>query len=89
MISLRLPGLNPKDDRLKMLRATQTDLEPILFLYDDVNMEVMKIIDSVDKENESDFVDENGTRHILKRFESPEITSFVPPPSGPQCEELQ
>lgn len=68
--------LNPKDDRLKMLRATQTDLEPILFLYDDVNMEVMKIIDSVDKENESDFVDENGTRHILKRFESPEITSF-------------
>ncbi len=68
--------LNPKDDRLKMLRATQTDLEPILFLYDDVNMEVMKIIDSVEKENESDFVDENGTRHILKRFESPEITSF-------------
>ena len=68
--------LNPKDDRLKMLRATQTDLEPILFLYDDVDMELMKIIGSADKENESDFVDENGTRHILKRFESPEITTF-------------
>ena len=68
--------MNPKDDRLKMLRATQTDLEPILFLYDDVDMELMKIIGSADKENESDFVDENGTRHILKRFESPEITTF-------------
>ena len=63
----------PKADRMEMLRATNTDLEPVFFLYDDPDKRVRTIIDSARKENCSDFIDENGTRHVVNRFEAPEM----------------
>lgn len=66
----------PKADRMEMLRATSTDLEPVFFLYDDPDMQVKNLIDSAKKENCSDFMDENGTRHLVNRFESSKITEI-------------
>ena len=66
----------PKEDRLKMLRATNTDLEPVFFLYDDPSMEIVKLFDSVKKEKDSEVTDENGVRHIIYKLKSHEITAF-------------
>lgn len=66
----------PKEDRLKMLRATNTDLEPVFFLYDDPSMEIMGLLDSIKKDKDLDVTDEHGIRHIIYKLNSKEITNF-------------
>ncbi|MCL5407975.1 MAG: DUF1015 domain-containing protein [Candidatus Thermoplasmatota archaeon] len=66
----------PKEDRLKMLRATNADLEPVFFLYDDPSMEVEKLLDSLPKIRNLDLTDDGGVRHIIYRLNSQEITDI-------------
>lgn len=66
----------PKEDRLKMLRATNTDLEPVFFLYDDPGMFVKKAFEKGSKELDIDVVDDNEIRHTLYKMNSPEISKF-------------
>lgn len=66
----------PKADRLEMMRSTKTDLEPVLFIFDDPDKEVTRAIDLAEKENCFDFTDENGLRHVVNKFESPKITEL-------------
>ena len=66
----------PKEDRLKMLRATNTDLEPVFFLYDDPSMEVKELLDSLPKIKNLDVTDDGGVRHIVYSLDSHEITNL-------------
>ncbi|MGC9176044.1 MAG: DUF1015 family protein [Thermoplasmata archaeon] len=65
----------PKEDRLKMLRSTNMDLEPVFFLYDDPAMEIKKIFEDSNKELEFD-ITVNGIRHVLYKVKSDYITKF-------------
>ncbi len=66
----------PKEDRMKMLRSTNVDLEPVFFLYDDPEMEIMKIFRNSKEEKIVDVTDDNGIEHILYSTYSPEIEHF-------------
>ncbi len=65
----------PKEDRLRMLRATNMDLEPVFFLYDDPKMEIKKLFEKSKKELEID-VTVNSIRHILYKMKSEYLTKF-------------
>lgn len=66
----------PKEDRLKMLRSTNVDLEPVFFLYDDPDMEVIEILRNSNEELVEDVTDSTGVRHILYRAYTPEIETI-------------
>lgn len=65
----------PKEDRLKMLRATNIDLEPVFFLYDDPAMFVKKAFEKGDRKLEID-VEDNGIRHTVYKMKSEAISRF-------------
>ncbi len=65
----------PKEDRLRILRETNMDIEPVFFLYDDPKMELKSMFDKGKKEIEND-VTVNGIRHILYKMKSEDITKF-------------
>jgi uncharacterized protein (DUF1015 family) len=65
----------PKEDRLKMLRATNIDLEPVFFLYDDPEMFVKSTFEKGNRELETD-VEDKGIRHTIYRMKSKEISRF-------------
>ncbi len=68
----------PKEDRLKVLRATQAHLEPIFFLYSDRSN---AIIEKMEEKREEvplfDFEDREGQRHILWRVKEKETLEWV------------
>lgn len=66
----------PKEDRMKMLRSTNVDLEPVFFLYDDPELQIMKIFRNSNEQKIAEVIDDNGVMHILLSAYSPEIEHF-------------
>ena len=66
----------PIEDRLKMLRSINMDLEPVFFLYDNPDMFVKKALEKENMELETETVDDNGIRHTLYKLNSAEISEF-------------
>ncbi len=67
----------PKEDRLKLMRETRANLEPIELLYMDEKDEIMKKIDSALGEPIIDVTGYDGFRHKLWKISDGEIIEFV------------
>lgn len=67
----------PKEDRLKLMRETKTNLEPIELLYMDEEDEIQKIIDENLNEPEIDVIGYDGFRHMLWKIEDESIIEFI------------
>ncbi len=66
----------PKEDRLKMLKSTNVDLEPVFFLYDDPEMKVLSILKKFSGEKVVETEDENGVIHTIYKVKSNDIEIF-------------
>jgi uncharacterized protein (DUF1015 family) len=66
----------PKEDRLRMLRSTNVDLEPVFFLYDDPELDVLSIFKNSTEEKVADVTDDNDIRHTLYRVYSLHMENF-------------
>lgn len=63
----------PKEDRLRLTRATKTNLSPIFSLYSDPNAEIWKLAEPVTEAQPwSEVTDSDGTVHRLWRLDSSE-----------------
>jgi uncharacterized protein (DUF1015 family) len=70
------PG--PKEDRLRLTRATRANLSPIFSLYSDPAGAVRDALDSAaETEAVGEVTDEAGTRHRLSRVEDPDAIAAV------------
>jgi uncharacterized protein (DUF1015 family) len=70
------PG--PKEDRLRLTRATKANLSPIFVLYDDpANAAWDALAPVTQTEPFGDVTDEDGTRHRLWRVADPAVTEAV------------
>jgi uncharacterized protein (DUF1015 family) len=70
------PG--PKEDRLRLTRATQANLSPIFALYDDAENAAWKAIQPhTQSEPFGDVTDPDGTRHRLWRVSDPTAIETV------------
>ena len=70
------PG--PKEDRLRLTRATRANLSPIFVLYDDPAQAAWGALEAaLDDEPFGDVTDEDGTRHRMWRVAAPAITEAV------------
>jgi uncharacterized protein (DUF1015 family) len=67
----------PKADRLNLMRACHSNLEPIQLLYTDVGNRIQKKIDEVLNEPVIDVVGYDGFNHKLWKLEDEEIISMV------------
>ncbi|MEK7818062.1 MAG: DUF1015 domain-containing protein, partial [Actinomycetota bacterium] len=68
----------PKQDRLKLMEATEANLSPIFCLYHDPEHAVTEILQKI-REGEPDLMltDERGTRHSLWKTSDPEAISAI------------
>jgi uncharacterized protein (DUF1015 family) len=71
------PG--PKEDRLRLTRATRANLSPIFSLYDDPDERTWGAIEPsvLGADPKGDVVDEDGTRHRLWRVADPGVIAAV------------
>jgi uncharacterized protein (DUF1015 family) len=69
------PG--PKEDRLKLTRATHANLSPIFSLYDDPDGAAQTALDAAKGEPWDEVTDEDGTVHRLWRIADPEAARTV------------
>ena len=69
------PG--PKEDRLKLTRATEANLSPIFSLYDDPDGAAYAALDAAKGEPWDEVTDEDGTVHRLWRIADPEAARTV------------
>jgi len=70
------PG--PKEDRLRLTRATQANLSPIFSLYDDPSGAAWDAVEPhLGGEPWGEVTDEDGTRHRLWRVADPEAAAAV------------
>ncbi len=69
------PG--PKEDRLKLTRATHANLSPIFSLYDDPGGTAQTALDAAKGEPWDEVTDEDGTVHRLWRIADPEAARSV------------
>src|SRR5215207_5653429 len=69
------PG--PKEDRLRLTRATQANLSPIFSLYDDPENAAWRAVEPRLDTPASEVTDEDGTRHRLWRIADPRATAAV------------
>jgi uncharacterized protein (DUF1015 family) len=69
------PG--PKEDRLRLTRATKANLSPIFSLYDDPAGEAYAALDAAKGEPWAEVTDEDGTTHRLWRVADPEAARTV------------
>jgi uncharacterized protein (DUF1015 family) len=69
------PG--PKEDRLRLTRATQANLSPIFSLYDDPANQAWGAVEPHLREPASEVTDDDGTRHRLWRVADPRATAAV------------
>lgn len=69
----------PIEDRLELLRATRTDLEPIQFLYADPEGAVRARLDAATQDHKPlvDFTDPTGIEHRMWAVEDPDILEAV------------
>lgn len=68
----------PKDDRLKLTRATGATLSPIMALYDDPDRELAGMFaQTLAQAPEVEFTDENGEQHRLWRADDPAVVARV------------
>lgn len=68
----------PKIDRLNMLKATQTFLEPGFMLYNDPDKVTIKIFDEIaTSEPEMDVIDSLGVRNRVWKLDDPEKIKIV------------
>ncbi len=68
----------PKEDRLRLLRATRAHLEPIFMLYDDPAFEIHALLDRcTGGPPEVDVVDENGVEHQLWPLYAPDVIEAI------------
>ncbi|HEY1689685.1 MAG TPA: DUF1015 domain-containing protein [Solirubrobacteraceae bacterium] len=70
------PG--PKEDRLKLMRATQADLSPIFSLYSDPGHEAWDVLaPGGDQKPDGEVTDADGTVHRIWRADRPEQIAGV------------
>ena len=69
------PG--PKEDRLKLTRATHANLSPIFSLYDDPDGAAQTALDAAKGEPWDEVTDEDGTVHRLWRVADPDAARTV------------
>ena len=69
------PG--PKEDRLRLTRATHANLSPIFSLYDDPDGAAQAALDAAKGEPWDEVTDEDGTVHRLWRIADPEAARTV------------
>src|SRR3954462_6133398 len=70
------PG--PKEDRLRLTRATRANLSPIFSLYDDpANAAWAAVAPTPQGEPFADVTDADGTRHRLRRVADPAVLEIV------------
>jgi uncharacterized protein (DUF1015 family) len=70
------PG--PKEDRLRLTRATKANLSPIFALYDDPsNAAWTALSGQLDGEPFADVTDDDGTRHRMWRVADPDTVAAV------------
>ncbi|RLF37558.1 MAG: hypothetical protein DRN00_01145 [Thermoplasmata archaeon] len=67
----------PKEDRLRLMRETKANLEPIELLYMDESDEIMRTIRSNLDGPEIDVVGYDGFRHMLWRIEDEDVITQV------------
>ncbi len=67
----------PKADRLELLRASKSNLEPIQLLYIDENDEIRKKIDSSIKDSIIDVKGYDGFNHKLWKIEDDNVISMI------------
>ena len=76
------PG--PKEDRLRLTRATKANLSPIFSLYDDpAGAAWGAVAPHVEGDPWGEVTDEDGTRHRLWRVADPERRRRRRPPRSP------
>jgi uncharacterized protein (DUF1015 family) len=76
------PG--PKEDRLRLTRATKANLSPIFALYDDPRNAAWSALSTqLDGEPFADVTDEDGTRHRMWRVADPDTVDAVTAALGP------
>src|SRR5918997_1280212 len=63
------PG--PKEDRLRLTRATNANLSPIFSLYDDPAQAAYGALDAAKQEPWAEVTDEDGTIHRMWRIADP------------------
>jgi len=67
----------PKEDRLKLLRAIQTNTSPVFLLYRDRSTEIGALLNNAaNREPMFDFASD-GQRHILRRIDDPGLTAAI------------
>lgn len=69
---------SPKEDRFKLLSATQTNVSPVFGLYDDANGKVSEVLaKTIVEEPISEFTDSKGIEHRVWRMEKGESQGAV------------
>jgi uncharacterized protein (DUF1015 family) len=69
------PG--PKEDRLRLTRATEANLSPIFSLYDDPDRTAYAALEAAKGEPWAQVTDEDGTTHRLWRIADPQAAESV------------
>ena len=68
----------PKEDRLRLMEATQANLSPIFCLYSDPENQIATALKkAADSKPDINLTDEAGTRHSLWVINGPDTTSLV------------
>ena len=68
----------PKADRLKLMRATQTQLSPVFSLYSDPQKNIDALVGKIKSEKPLiDFVTVEGERHQLWKAEEPSVCTKI------------
>jgi uncharacterized protein (DUF1015 family) len=69
---------SPKEDRFKLLSATQTNVSPVFGLYDDANGKVSEVLaKTIVEEPISEFTDSKGVEHRVWRMDKAESQGAV------------
>ncbi len=68
----------PKEDRLKLLRATHLNASPVYLLYRDKNREIQSTLDDlVMEEPQAGFATEDGQRHAVWVINDPDVLDHL------------
>lgn len=67
----------PKSDRLNIIRATATNLSPIMSMYDDPQGRIRRLLSSYVEQAEVQFSDEADEMHILHPVQDPQQIELI------------
>jgi uncharacterized protein (DUF1015 family) len=67
----------PKEDRLKLLRATRLNSSPVFLIYRDRKSEIQSILNAATAHPVAEFQDYDGQKHALQRLDEPRAATAL------------